>query len=96
MRWSVIHRRTPSGWWLITDCELIHDRLLCEYATYIPNDLQKDRIPYKIAVLGRIPHVFRNTYSKRGPQMDVFRIKFFSLRENSHSTVGCGIKKPYR
>ena len=51
------------------------------YSTYIPNDLQKDRIPYKIAALGRIPHVFRNTYSKRGPKMDVFRIKFSSLRE---------------
>ena len=30
---------------------------------------------------GRIPHVFLNTYSKRGPKMDVFRINFSSLRE---------------
>ena len=28
----------------------------------------------------RIPHVFQNTYSKRPPKMDVFRIKFSSLR----------------
>ena len=56
--------------------------LQCEYVFHVFQTTSQRAVfcPYS-QYSGRIPHVFQNTYSKRGPKMDVFRIKFSSLRE---------------
>ena len=87
---NVCYYHTSTHWHLHTSDLLSHRAvwpvavLRAEYVFHVfQMTSEKSVFCPKYVEYGGIRMEYMNTYSKRGPKMDVFRIKFSSLREFS-------------